>query len=227
MASLGAAPRMSQFGKTYFTNRKYFMKEEQVKQHVFKVIDWASDVSGIDLSDGKGRLALDVGCASGLTSKALTKLGYRTCGIDVSSWAVRQARKTNAGDFLTCDVQAALPFREGSFSLVACFDVLEHLPHPERALRNMIKLCNGTLLCTTPNKLMEKPVRALTRDLDETHISVKSPGEWRNVVNSNLSYSLFKLESFFDITAQLTDRFMFRSIRLPKVGLTIRMVIRK
>ncbi len=218
---------MSQFGEVYFKNRKYSLKEELVKQHVFKVIRWASYASGVDLTDGKGKLALDVGCASGLTSKALAELGYGTCGIDVSSWAIKQAKKTNTGDFLTCDVQAELPFRDSSFSLVACFDVLEHLPFPERALRNMLSLCNGILLCTTPNKLMERPIRALTRDLDETHVSVKSMGEWRRAVNNRLSFSEFKMESFFDITAQLTDRFMFRSIRFPIVGLTIRMMIKK
>jgi 2-polyprenyl-3-methyl-5-hydroxy-6-metoxy-1,4-benzoquinol methylase len=218
---------MSQFGEDYFKNRKYFMKESLVKQHVLEVVKWASDETGVNLADGKGKLALDVGCASGFTSKALSELGYKVCGVDVSSWVVKQAKRNSRGDFLTCDAQGLLPFVDGSFDLVACFDVLEHLPFPERALRNMFSSCKGVLLCTTPNRLVEKSVRSLTRDLDETHVSVKSVGEWRREVKANLSFSFFKIESFFDITAQFADRLLFRSIRLPQVGLTIRMIIKK
>ena len=72
-----------------------------------------------------------------------------------------------------------MPFVGETFDLVTCFDVLEHLPNPEKALLGMFEACRGTLVCTTPNKKVEKTIRKLTGDYDETHISVKSPSKWQ------------------------------------------------
>ena len=108
-----------------------------------------------------------------------TSLGYETVGVDVSAWGTKQAKSILGSEFLVCDVQTPLPFEADKFDLVTCFDVLEHLPNPEKALSNMFDVCKGALVCTTPNKKVEKPIRKLMRDYDETHISVKSPADWQ------------------------------------------------
>lgn len=216
-----------QFDQDYFTNRIYVFKEKLVKRHLLEVVKWATKVSGINLSNGQGKRALDVGCAYGYISEMLAGFGYETCGFDISLWGVKQAKASGKGDFLVCDAQKGLPFKAGSFDLVTCFDVLEHLQFPEAALQNMLDAGSGMILCTTPNKTVEKPVRKLTRDFDETHINVKSFAEWKKSINDNLKFKLLKIETFYDLTGKFADNFFFKSVNLPYLGLTVRIAIMK
>ena len=169
-----------------------------------------------------------MGCAFGYASEVLAGLGYEICGVDVSKWGVRQAKVNFGGSFVVCDAQASLLFKAESFDLVTCFDVLEHLPFPERAIRNMLESCSGALICTTPNRNVEKPVRKIMRDFDETHVSAKSPSEWEKSIREVTSHELVKVEAFFDVTAKLANTsVLFKSVKLPRLGLTVRILVRK
>jgi len=190
------------FEQDYFNSRKYSLKEELVKRHVLDVLQWASKAMNEDLLAVKGRRALDVGCAYGYTSRVLTDLGYETFGVDISTYGTKQAKNLSGGQFLVCDAQTNMPFKAETFDLVTCFDVLEHLPFPEKALVSMFNVCKGTLVCTTPNKKVEKPIRKFMRDYDETHISVKLPRQWQKCVNSNLECKALKVEAFYDLAVK-------------------------
>jgi 2-polyprenyl-3-methyl-5-hydroxy-6-metoxy-1,4-benzoquinol methylase len=217
-----------EFEKEYFRGRNYEGKEKIVKRNVVEVLKWASKVSSVDFSLGRGKRALDVGCAYGYVSEILTGLGYETCSVDLSKWGINKAKALSGGNFLVCDAQTMLPFRTDSFDLVTCFDVLEHLQFPEKALRNMLDSCKGSLICTTPNRRVEKTVRRVTRDYDETHVSVKSPSEWENAVKAVGDYKLVKVETFYDVTAKLANSsVLFKSFKVPAIGLTVRILVTK
>lgn len=216
-----------QFEKEYFRDRRYALKKELVKRHVLEVVKWASEVLDSNLLDGYGKNALDVGCACGYSSSMLESLGYKTVGVDVSAWGVKQAMRNSGEGALVCDAQSRLPFRENSFDLVTCFDVLEHLLLPLHALRNMLEVCRGVVVCTTPNKTVEGTVRRITQDLDETHISVKSPAEWKKIIAKDMTYKLLKVESFYDINARTANGLLFKSFKVPKLGLTVRILVKK
>ena len=215
------------FEQDYFNGRKYSLKEELVKQHVLGVLRWASKVMNEDLLAGNGGRALDVGCAYGYTSRVLADLGYETLGVDISAYGTKQAKTLSSGQFLVCDAQTSLPFKAETFDLVTCFDVLEHLPFPEKALKNMFNVCKGTLVCTTPNKKVEKPVRKFMRDYDETHISVKSPADWQECITSNLACGKLQVESFYDLAVKFGGKLFFKSFNIPTYGLTVRIVVGK
>jgi 2-polyprenyl-3-methyl-5-hydroxy-6-metoxy-1,4-benzoquinol methylase len=198
-----------------------------VKRHVHEVVKWASDVSHENLSEGRGKKALDVGCAYGYTSSVLEGLGYEVYGLDISRWGVRQATRNCDGHFLVCDVQASLPFAAETFDLVTCFDVLEHLLFPEKAIQNMLETCSNALICTTPNKIVEKAVRKLVGDYDETHINARSPSEWKESITQNFHPKLMRVKTFFDLTVQLGGLFVYKSFKMPALGLTVRIIVKK
>jgi 2-polyprenyl-3-methyl-5-hydroxy-6-metoxy-1,4-benzoquinol methylase len=214
---------MVAFGKDYFEGNGYSRKERVIKRHVFEALKWASPIVGEDLLNGRRKTALDVGCACGYTSAVLEGLGYETVSVDVSNWGLKKAKDVTRGDLLMCDAQVGLPFKSKSFDVVACFDVLEHLENPERAFQWMLEACRGTLVCTTPNKAVEKAIRRFTGDYDETHISTRKASEWDRLVKNAVHPNLCKVESFLDLTGNFAGkRFFFRSLRIPKFGLTVR-----
>jgi 2-polyprenyl-3-methyl-5-hydroxy-6-metoxy-1,4-benzoquinol methylase len=215
------------YEKDYFTNRKYTLKQQLVERHVLAVLKWASKRLHENLLDGQGKRALDVGCAYGYTSKVLAGLGYETCSVDISVWGIRQAKGLSGSDFLVCDAQTPMPFKAEPFDLVTCFDVLEHLTQPAKALLGMFEACKGVLVCTTPNKKVEKPVRRLMRDYDKTHINVKAPTAWIECVASNLSPKTLKVEAFYDLALQFGGKLFFKSFSVPTYGLTVRIAARK
>ncbi len=215
-----------QFNKEYFDARKYSTKERLVKRHILEVLEWASKAIGKNLLIGEGRTALDVGCAFGFSSSVLEKLGYKVSAVDLLSWGLRNAKKVTNGDFLVCDAQTNLPFRDGNFDLVTCFDVLEHLKFPEQAIQNMVKVCAGSLVCTTPNGVVDKPVKKIIGDYDETHINVRSAPDWEKLIVNMAHPKMVKVDTFLDFSGNLGQKLLFKSIKLPKFGLTVRIVAR-
>jgi len=84
---------------------------------------------------------LDVGCGTG---SALRILAARRpsflAGMDLSPQAVAAARAKLAGldvDLRSGDVEAGLPWPDGTFDVVTMTAVIHHLPHPEDLLRHV------------------------------------------------------------------------------------------
>jgi 2-polyprenyl-3-methyl-5-hydroxy-6-metoxy-1,4-benzoquinol methylase len=215
------------FEQNYFNSRKYSLKAGLVERHVLEVLKWASKDMSEDLLKGKGKKVLDVGCAYGFTTRILTGLGYDTCGVDISGYGTKQGKILAPSQFVVCDAQTNMPFTTETFDLVTCFDVLEHLPFPEKAIVNMFNICKGTIVCTTPNRKVEKPIRKLMSDYDETHVSVKTPLQWEKAITEILDFKSFKVESFYDLTLKLGQKLFFKSFNIPKYGLTVRILIKK
>jgi SAM-dependent methyltransferase len=92
---------------------------------------------------------LEVGCGTGLF---LSKLRARKrIGCDFSQGLLTQFKKE---DIILVQADAEhLPFRENSFDVVYSINLLEHVPHPELAIReaNRVLKKGGKLIIITPN----------------------------------------------------------------------------
>jgi len=89
----------------------------------------------LDPSLNKGRL-LDAGCGSGKYSVPLRMRGFDVVGIDVSFNALKMLRDSSKTREIDVDILGAnisqLPFKTGSFDLVWCYGVLQHILSKER-----------------------------------------------------------------------------------------------
>jgi len=102
---------------------------------------------------GSGKRVLDVGCSSGYLARPLVERGCTVVGIEQDEEAASAAREV-CEEVLVGDVETLeLPFQPGSFDVVPCGDLIEHLRGPERFLARMRPLlrADGRLVLTTPN----------------------------------------------------------------------------
>ncbi len=99
---------------------------------------------------GGGRL-LDVGCATGRFLQQMAAVGWRPSGIELDPEAAAKARTVTADVTVGEPAEVSLP--PASFDLVTAFHVVEHLPDPASALRNMLGWLapGGLLIVEVPN----------------------------------------------------------------------------
>lgn len=101
---------------------------------------------------GEGRRAIDIGCAQGHLLGELVLRGWECMGVDAdaSDVATCIARGLNAVEL---DFSTYTSTSLGSFDLVVLADVLEHLPDPLRAMRNVHSLLNpgARVVISVPN----------------------------------------------------------------------------
>ena len=95
-----------------------------------------------------GDTVLDVGCGAGDEVVALARMvgeSGHAVGVDMSETMVAEGRRRAAdagvrADFKVGDAQA-LPFEDRSFDAVRIERTLQHLPDPDRALRELRRVC--------------------------------------------------------------------------------------
>jgi len=121
---------------------------------------------------------LDLGCAFGKFLSVLDP-AWEAYGLDVSEYAVRQARAARPRAQLAVASAAAIPF-DSPFDLITAFDVLDHVPALD-AVRAGIRDTlgpQGRLVFVVPvySGITGPLVRLLDRDV--THVHRRSRSFW-------------------------------------------------
>jgi len=94
---------------------------------------------------------LEVGSAEGYTANLVDKIfGFKVRVIDLSSEAVKRAKEIYQLDGIVADAQSLDFIKTGSFDLVLCSETLEHLPHPEKAFKELLRIAKKVLIITVP-----------------------------------------------------------------------------
>lgn len=105
-----------------------------------------------------GSSVLDIGCGAGTISLYVAHLGKNVTGLDISDKAIKEAKKSAKSlglkniKFEVMDFPYQIP--KGSYDLIFCFEVLEHLKDDELALKEIHKLLkrNGSLIISVPSE---------------------------------------------------------------------------
>lgn len=85
----------------------------------------------LKLLDRSAKTLLDVGCSDGKFIKLAKKEGYYTTGIDIKE-NIEDTKKTA--------------------DIVTCFQVLEHIHNPVKAVKNLNRLYKKQLIISIPNE---------------------------------------------------------------------------
>lgn len=104
----------------------------------------------------RDRTVLDAGCGSGHGAWLFRASGAaRVVAVDLDPRALRELAKTDAEvRWAAMDVES-LALRDGLFDLLACFEVIEHVPHPSRLLAELRRVAgpHALTLISTPNRV--------------------------------------------------------------------------
>lgn len=113
------------------------------------------------LAPQRNEKILDIGCGNARDIRQLVEAGVEVVGIDISEGMIKAARdelkatgKGSADVFLTVGDATRIGYADGTFDGVLCSEVIEHIPEPERALLEMLRILKpgGRLVLSTPNR---------------------------------------------------------------------------
>ena len=89
----------------------------------------------------KDQQVLDVGCGGGILADSMARKGASVLGIDLSTKALRVAQlhaleaQTDGVEYREVSVEALAAERPGTFDVVTCMEMLEHVPDPDSVVR--------------------------------------------------------------------------------------------
>ena len=105
------------------------------------------------------KAVLDVGCGGGLLAEGMARRGAHVTAIDLAPEALAVARlhAIEVGvtvDYREVPVESLAESRPGSFDLVTCLEMLEHVPDPAAVVAALARLTKpgGHVVCSTINR---------------------------------------------------------------------------
>ena len=116
----------------------------------------------------EGARVLDIGCGGGLLCEALQDLGAEVTGIDLAPTMLETARLHAAErgvpiDYRLAQAEALAATEPGSFDVVTCMEMLEHVPDPAAVLTAIAALVRpgGAAFISTLNRTPKSFAQAI------------------------------------------------------------------
>jgi len=135
-----------------------------------------------------GKVILDYGCGTGVALHWINSNFHpkKMVGIDISKGAIESAKRNYSGiDFRVIDVETPPKDLKNEFDVSLCFEVLEHLRHPDQALSLLTSYYmkpNCIVVVSTPNRnvfsggMEQSPI-------NRTHLHEMNINEFSNLLN--------------------------------------------
>lgn len=175
------------FSKKYFTVI-YLKQNSQERFNVFR-----ENLKIIYRFVKEGKL-LDIGCAYG-EFLSLAQQYFEVSGVDISAFALASAKKRlkNANLQVIDGSKEKLPYKNESFDVVTCFDVIEHLANTQFLFSEVYRVLkkNGVFFITTPGHetLFSNFFGRFVAD-DPTHVNKNNYHIWQKML---VTYGFSKL----------------------------------
>jgi len=117
-------------------------------------LDYIDGIAGLS-----GKRVLDVGCGGGILAESMARLGADVTGIDMGKAPLEVARlhlleSGQQVDYRQIPVEQLALEQPGSFDVVTCMEMLEHVPDPASVVRACADLTRpgGSVFFSTINR---------------------------------------------------------------------------
>ena len=190
------------FDETYFSTHTY----EDVSFARYSQYWWSNRFYALLARryGRKGSSLLEIGSGLGHLVGQLEG-HFETFAADVNTWALRQSTGVAHSTLHIASSAEEMPFASGMFGVVIIKHVVEHLPHPARAIAELERITapGGILILSTPNLAsLLKPWKGekWIGYQDPTHISLKPPQEWLELIRQ-AGFDLLRVfaDGFWDV----------------------------
>jgi len=157
------------------------------------------------INDWQDLNVLDVGCGGGFTSEYLAKKGAIVNGIDISTKLIEaangHAKRMSLGIDYCKGSAENMPYEEGSFDVVVCVDVLEHVSDLEKVISEIHRVLkeNGLFLFDTLNKTDESKFVMISLMEDTLKAIPKGSHNWNKFIEPEKLRFLLSNSGFTEI----------------------------
>ena len=160
--------------------------DRRYKSSTEEIMLWMMDYVNPHISSKT--VALDVASGTGIVARTLSPRCKKVVALDATEAMLEQGRVSAAEDgvanidFELGDV-VSMPFEDASFDFVTCRLAIHHFPHPEKAVKEMVRVCkqNGTIalidFVTSSDSKVAQVHNDLERLRDPSHIRALSTSE--------------------------------------------------
>lgn len=136
-----------------------------------------------------GKQVLDVGCGGGILSEGMARRGAHVTGIDMGEAPLSVARlhslesKVNV-DYRQITVEELAEDHPGEYDVVACLEMLEHVPQPASVLEACARLLKpgGQLFVSTINRNPKSWLFAIVGAEYVLQLLPKGTHDWRKFI---------------------------------------------
>ena len=165
----------------------------------------------------KFRRALDIGCGLGVMLEKLSQISEKVVGLDI-------VNNTETTKLILFDLNLGkLPFKDESFDLIVCTEVLEHLCYPHQVLKEISRIltADGYFVVSLPNSyniidlfkiIRGKPIPELDFDAYGHHVFTSIE---QNLNFIKREFDIIDLTYYYikhKYVSKFAKRFSYRSI---------------
>ena len=142
--------------------------------------------------DVNGWSLLDYGCGRGETLKVAAEMGMVPEGVDVDPECVRLAGQHGKASLLDLGPSGTMP-APGSYDVVTCFHVLEHVDNPKQVLSSLAGIARRYVILAVPNlqKIpnFRKPRQGAV-EINEGHLQSWDHAHFKNLAERHCGLKL-------------------------------------
>ena len=169
---------------------KEFMHERFVPGDFWKLMDYEHlPRYSLAAQLAQGARVLDFGCGTGYGTALLGEVAESAVGMDIAAAAIKWARETHRNPKLNFELRSDLGrgFPQGSFDVVTCFEMIEHVDHKTQleTIRSISNLLTpeGKLIISTPD-----PKFTASYDNNPYHIREMTESEFMELLREGFKH---------------------------------------